>query len=216
VSKQTLTLIIILFLFTSALVALAVYQTSSKPNAPSSKPTPSVPTANPNNPNVADTSLLFGELQIITASESATATLSGANTYSLPIFIDTGANNVSTVQLELAFDPDVLTDVDINPADFFENPVILIHHIDSSNGRVSFALGVNNSSEAISIVQHSKQGQNMLALLTFKTPTKIDLVKTQQAVNTTVSFLPKTFVIADGFDESALKSTNSAELTFDN
>lgn len=236
-SRQTLTLIIILFLFTSLLVFLAINQSSDNSGPTSPKPASPAPEANLNDP---DSSLLFGDLQNI-ASESATASPSAlqvsqssqseAKKYSLPILIDTGVNKVSTVQLELAFDPGALTDVSINPAEFFENPVILINQIDEVNGRISYAIAASQSNAtgtfdfpfdaALSVSPSASesgkkeisikgmQGKGTLATLTFQINVRLE-------TTTTISFLPKTYVLADGLEQSALNSTNSAELKFGN
>lgn len=214
-SKQTLILIIILFLFTSLLVALAINQSSDNSRPTSPKPASPAPAANPNPP---DSSLLFGDLQNI-ASGSAAASPSAVKVsqsevgkYSLPILIDTGINKVSTVQLELAFDPDVLTDVSISPAEFFENPVILINQIDEVNGRISYALSVSPSASESGkndFAARGRQGKGSLATLTFQT-------NLRPGTTTTISFLPKTQVEAEGLGQSALKSTNSARLKFGN
>jgi len=212
--KQTYILIFALFFFTAGLLALALNKSSHGPKVTPVKPVSPTPTTNPNLP---DTSLLFGKLQIIIASESAVVSPSAVQTsqaetkaYTLPIFIDTGANHVSAVQLELAFDPNILTDVSINPSGFFENPVILFQQIDSANGRISYALSASPSaSKSANFEGGSKQGNATLAILTFQ-------MNKQLRTNTTITFLPKTFVLAEGLEISALKSTNSAELKFAN
>jgi len=198
-SKPTLILIIILFLFTVGLSALALNKSSYNPKGAPSQLISPTPTKNP---FVPDTSLLFGDLQVVQAYESATIV---TDSYLLPIIINTGTNNVTVVQLELAFDPNILTGVNINPSSFFDNPTIFINQIDSKNGRISYALGIVPSAS-----ESGKQGEGSLTTLTFQTKTPLSVAKTS------IIFLPKTFVAAEGLSQSALKSTNSAELKFDN
>lgn len=253
-SKQTLVLIIILSLFTAALIALAV----SKSSYTTQVPPPNSSAAPTINPHLPDTSLMFGELEIVFASQSATvapqvinATQSGTkreptNEYLIPITINTGENLVTTVQLELGFDPKILTNININPADFFENPAILIHQIDLKNGRISYALAASQSNRVkrdnhvrrgatgtfevpSDATLGGKKGEGIVATITFqslaldvktappdetKSVSSATVSGAQAPKQTSIIFLPKTFVVAQGLGESALKSTNSAKLTY--
>lgn len=229
VSKQTIALIIILFFFTAGLLFFALNKSSYNPK---DTPVPPVALTPTTNPKIPDTSLLFGDLQIVLASGSATTTSSiltpskTTKKYSLPIIINTGANNVTVVQLELAFDPDFLTNVNINASGFFENPAVFINHVDNEYGRISFALGFSPpaTQSAEALVQKAKKGKGTIAILTFQTNYKLkkindDIIasksaRTQQLGQTSITFLPKTFVVSPGLEQSALKSTNSAKLQF--
>jgi len=200
-SKSTFILIIILFLFTGGLLILALNKSSYNSKEVRQPPVPSVI------PVTAQTSLLFGSLEI--ASTSGTP-----KTYSLPIIINTGANKVTTVQLELAFDPNILTNVNITPSAFFKNPNVVINKINNDVGRISYALAASNAAAAetasesaspVHATERGKQGEDTLATLTFESG--------MPSTSSTITFLPRTFVTAEGLDGSALKSTNSAELT---
>lgn len=197
-SKPTLILIIILFFLTLGLLTLAINKSSYNPKALHQPPIPSIEVKKP---TIPETSLLFGSLEVIPASDSA------RKAYSLPIIIKAQTNTVTSVQLELAFDPGVLTNINIKPAHFFENPAIFINKIDSKNGRISYAFGKVAS-------QSGEQGEDMLAILTFQARTPIDETRTRAPKQTSITFLPKTFVAAEDLLQSALKSTNSAELDF--
>ena len=118
--------------------------------------------------------------------------LSTPSAYSTSINIDTGQDPVNKVQLEISYDPKTLTKIEITPGSFFENPEIFLKNIDPVNGRISFALGVQNGNTGI-------VGQGILATLSFAT--------LQKFASTSVSLLPKTQVTADGFPQSVLKST---------
>ena len=193
-SKSTFILIIILFLFTGGLLILALNKSSYNSKEVRQPPVPSVI------PVTAQTSLLFGSLEI--ASTSGTP-----KTYSLPIIINTGANKVTTVQLELAFDPNILTNVNITPSAFFKNPNVVINKINNDVGRISYALAetASESASPVHATERGKQGEDTLATLTFESG--------MPSTSSTITFLPRTFVTAEGLDGSALKSTNSAELT---
>lgn len=191
-SKPTLILIMILFLSAGGLLILALNRSFSNPTQVTEPPIPSI------SPVIPETSLLFGSLE--TASSSGIP-----KTYSLPIIINTGANKVTTVQLELAFDPNILTNVNVTPSAFFKNPNVVINKINNDVGRISYALA-ETASESASPAQRGKQGEGTLATLTFESG--------MPSTSSTITFLPRTFVAAEGLEQSALKSTNSAELSF--
>ena len=210
-SKPTLILIIILFLFTGGLLILALNKSLYKPAQIIQPPTPST------KPVLPETSLLFGNLEIASSSGKP-------KTYSLPIIINTGTNKVTAVQLELSFDPNILTNVSIWSSDFFKNPNVVINKTNTDTGRIYYALSASNAAAAESdsaaaktasesaspahATERGKQGDGTLAVLTFES--RVPLVPS------TITFLPRTFVTAEGLDSSALKSTNSAELKFGN
>lgn len=183
-SKSTLILIIILFLSTGGLLILALNKSLYNPTQVIQPPTPSI------KPVLPETSLLFGKLE--------TATSSGiARLYLLPIIINTGTNKVTTVQLELSFDPSILTNVSIAPSTFFKNPNVIINKIHTDTGKVFYALAATQP-------EGSKQGEGMLATFAFESK--------MSSGSSTITFLPRTFVTAEGLESSALKSTNSAQL----
>ena len=115
-----------------------------------------------------------------------------SKTYSLPIIIKAGANIVTAVQLELSFDPKLLTNIAVLPGSFFKNPAILLNNIDAVNGKIYYAIGINPQGQGT-------KGENTLATLAFKT-------RSQVPQTTTISFLPETLVTAEGQDQSVLKS----------
>src|SRR3989344_4022792 len=182
-SKRTLFLIFALFLITFVLIMLALYQ----PQA--SKTTIATPTKEP----VAQTTLLFGSPVIATSSSAVTLN------YSLPINISTGKNKVTAVQLELQYDPAILTDVAVVPGSFFTNPVTLLNQIDVKTGRISYAFGAGLKDPGVI-------GKGIVAHLTFSAGVGI-------TEKTAIIFLPKTLVTAEGISESALKQTANALFT---
>lgn len=181
-SKRTIALIIVLFVITIALIVLAVYPITNKTTV-SITPTPTA--------SVAQTVLVFAPPEIATLS--ATASQSAGQTYSVDVNILTGKNRVNAVQLELSYDPQAITGVDIQPGSFFTNPTALLKTVDASLGRVSYAL-------VVPLGESGKQGTGTIATLTFKS-----LLKTGE--KTTLKFLPKTQVAAEGIQTSVLKSS---------
>ena len=119
--------------------------------------------------------------------------------YSIPIEISTGENKVTAVQLELQYDPQVLTDVTVVPNQFFSNPDILLNQIDTKTGRISYALGVGLTAQGVS-------GKGIVANILFS-------AKTKTGEGTAVLFLPKTLVTATGVS-NALKQTTNGMFTF--
>lgn len=171
-SKRTLALIIILVVITGVLVALAVTP-EKKPVTPSIIPTPTP---------AAQTALAFSPNPLTIASPSAT----------VDVLVDTQTNPVTAVQLELSYDPKVITSVDVQPGSFFTNPAELLKTIDTKEGKISYALGILPS-------DNPKKGQGVVATITFRTS-----LAAGQA--TQISFLPKTLVTASGIASSVLKT----------
>jgi len=176
-SKRTLFLIFALFLITFVLLLLAFYQ----PQAPKT-----TVTAIPQEP-VAQTVLSFGNPSIATSSSFTTSN------YSLPISISTGKNKVTAVQLELQYDPSILTNVKVASGSFFPNPEVLLNQIDTNTGRVSYAFDVGFTGKGIT-------GKGIVANVTFS-------VKKNTLEKTAIVFLPKTLVTAEGTSKSALRLT---------
>lgn len=182
-SNRTLILIIALIAITVGLLWMALK------NSPVPPPTTSEPTVMPVLPQ---TSISFGELSAVLSTTSA-------KTYSLPIKISTGNNKVTVAQVELSYDPKILTNVRINAGTFFANPFIPINQVNEKDGRVSYAISVNPQDTG-------KQGNGLLATLTFQT-----IKPTLQSTN--IVLLPKSLIVAEGTDRSVLKATTSAQIT---
>lgn len=184
-SKRTLFLIFALFLITFVLVMLAIYQ----PQAPKITQT-AVPTKEP----VEQTTLSFGIPVIATSSSAVTLN------YSLPVNIETGKNKVTAVQLELQYDPRILTNVAVVPGPFFANSDVLLNQIDTETGRISYAFGIGLTDSGVT-------GKGIVANLTFS------VRATTTPEKTAIIFLPKTLVTAEGVVESVLNPTTSGLFT---
>lgn len=195
--KSTLILIIILFLIAGGLFALALNKSIYNPTKINE---PNIPSTNSVTP---ETSLLFGSLESATSSGKP-------KIYSLPILINTGKNKVTTVQLELSFDPAILTNVNITPSAFFKNPNVIINKINTDSGIIHYALiesdstAAKTASDSASPAERGTLGNGTLATLTFES--------FFSSVSSAITFLPRTFVTAEGLEQSALISTNSAML----
>ncbi len=182
-SKRTLFLIFALFVITFVLLMVAIYQPT----------TPKITqTSIPKEP-VAQTILSFGAPSVATPSSASIVS------YSLPINISTGTNKVTAVQLEMQYDPAILTNVSIAPDSFFANPNVLLNQIDFKAGRISYAFGVGLRDQGIA-------GKGIVANLTFS-------VSGTTPQKTAILFLPKTLVTAQGINESVLKEAMVGQFT---
>lgn len=120
--------------------------------------------------------------------------------HTLAVLIDTGDNRVNSVQIALAYDPQALTNVKVIPGTFFTQPSTLANNLNTTNGRIFYALA-----ERIDLP--GKSGKGTLALISF------DVSPTFTGKITTLSFLPKTAVAADRILESVLKKATDYTLT---
>jgi hypothetical protein len=172
--KKTFLLIVLLVVITVCLLVLALIPTFNVP-------TKTKPVANL---DYAQTSLSF--------SNPVVATPSG---YSTNVLISTGKNKVTVAQLEITYDPKVLTNVDIAPGTFFPTPTVLLKKVDAVNGRISYVLGIGLGSTPVT-------GKGTVATLNFSTVGGTDSAKTP------INFEPKTTVNAVNYAQSVLlKST---------
>lgn len=185
-SGKTTVLIIFLVIVTVGLTYVAL--SPKKPSTNSTLQPTSTQGANPTEVVSNARSILYFSPDPVTAAGSGT----------IDINIDTGGNNVTGVQLELLYEPTFLSDVEITPADFFDNSTVLINKIDEKLGRVSYALVIPPSGKA-------KIGQGTVAKLSFNT------VKNAKG-QTAIKFVPRSLVTAEGEIKSVLKSTTNATI----
>ena len=186
-TKKTTLLIIFLFLVTCGLLYLAITMTPSSKKIVITPPTPTL-TPLPEN---AQTTL---SLVSIPATPS-----SKLGKYTVGVVVDT-KNDVTAVQMELQYDPRKIFNLSLTPGDFFIKPTILLQHIDLANGRISYALagqpGILGKSDKANV-----------AVLSFTLAPG-----TVSKETTTINFLPKSAVTAEGIAESVLKTTNDITL----
>jgi hypothetical protein len=183
-SKRTLFLIFALIIITFVLLMTAIYQ----PQTPKTAQITPAPVE-----SVEQTILSFGNPVIATSSSASILS------YSLPVNITTGKNKVTAVQLELQFDPLLLSNIAVTPDSFFLNPSVLLNQIDYKTGRISYAFGIGPTGQGIT-------GQGTVANLTFS-------VKAGTPVKTAIIFLPKTLVTAEGISKSVLKEASVGQFT---
>lgn len=186
-SKRTLLLIVGLAIVTGGLLFLAFLSEQRKKTTESPLNQTSIPT--PTSPAHTTLSLVPNPV-IVSSSGSA----------SIDVEMDTQSNDVTAVQLELSYDPKAITNVTISPSNFFTNPIVLLKNINQQDGRISYAFGIPSSNS-------SKKGKGLIATISFN------------AVNlfgapTTISFLPKTLVTAQGISASVLQTATGTQIIF--
>ena len=110
------------------------------------------------------------------------------------VLIDTSDNDVTAVQLELTYDPALVSNVQLTPGAMFENPVVLINSNDLQKGKVTYALGITPNKPTL-------KGTGSVASVTFT-------AKGQSGSQTKFDLLPTTLVTARGVASSVLKSSS--------
>lgn len=185
-SRKTLALLVSLLVVTVVLLGLAL--SSGKKTAPVTPPTDT--TTGPQPTDAAQTTLTM---------TPATVTVGPNGTGTIDVTIATEVNDVSAVQLELEYEPTVITNVVVKPGTFFDNPLNLLNTNDQKTGRISYALGVTDK-------QAAHKGTGTVATITFRK------VPTTTAQTTELKFLPKTIVTAISVSPSVLKTMTGATI----
>lgn len=189
-SKQTLALIAILAVLSSILVVLAFSPKTQQPSAVTT--TNTTPSPSSKAPASEAVLTLSPNPLVLTVGSNVPSTIS--------VDIDSGSHDITAVQLELSYDPKMLTITDIVPADFIANPLVLLKRIDDPNGRATFAFGIQPTASG-------KKGKGAVAKITV-------LGKGTGGQSTSVTLLPKTLVTATGVEKSVLKEALSTSVLF--
>lgn len=134
----------------------------------------------------------FAHTSLSISEEIRPSTSSGK--YETDVIINTDKDEISGAQIELSFDPKILTNVDIAPGGFIENPNILIKTIDNKTGVIRYAIAIKPGGKSV-------KGTGVIAVISF---TKIG------SGETFINFLPQSQVSTSGYNQSVLKETVSA------
>ena len=184
--KKTLALISGLVVVTIVLfiIALRAGQQTTAPSTPQNvvPPTPMVP---------AHTVLEVGPNPLIVAP---------GQQGSAAITMDTSDNNVTAVQLEIGYDPGVITNVKVTSGPLFTNPVVLIDKNNPTTGRYTYAFGITPNAQVV-------KGTGVVATVTFTTMYGAAGKQMQ------LGLLPTSLVTARGVAQSVLKSANGTVVT---
>jgi hypothetical protein len=185
--KKTLALILGLVIVTIVLFIIAL-RAGEQSQAPSSsqqltvqKPTPVVP---------VHTVLQLGPNPLMVGSAQQGA---------VSVNINTSDNDVTAVQLELGYDPNIISNVKVTPGPLFTNPVILIDKNNPTTGRYTYAFGITPNAQPV-------KGTGVVATITFTTNASAVGKKTQ------IGLLPTSLVTARGVAQSVLKSSTGTVL----
>lgn len=111
------------------------------------------------------------------------------------VTMDTSDNAVTAVQLELQYDPMVLSNVQVVAGPLFQNPVVLINKNDTKTGRVTYAFGILPNHQTV-------QGTGSIATITYT-------VKASAGKQADITLLPSSLVTARGVAESVLKPASA-------
>lgn len=111
---------------------------------------------------------------------------------SADIIIDTHSNAVSGVQLNISYDPKILTTVQLLPGTFFDNPNTLLNSIDTTKGIISYAVAIKPSAQ-------QKKGKGVIATILFQPVS-------DTTGYTRLTFLSQTKITSEGINSSVLKT----------
>jgi hypothetical protein len=188
--KRTTILILILVLVAALLVIVAIQpsQVKNKPVlvTPKLQPTP-----------VADSTLYISPNPIQMATDSAQA----------EVFINSGRNSVTAVQLEIAYDPNILTNFTIQPGNFLPSPMVLLNKIDQKNGRITLALGLAPAAEPV-------KGTGLVATISFERNLETNIATVTPVSSTNITILDKSLATMLGVSGSVLKNMHGATVIF--
>ena len=112
---------------------------------------------------------------------------------SVDVNIDTSDNNVTAVQLEIAYDPIYITNIKVTPGPLFSNPVVLFDKNNTKDGRLTYMYGIAPSGQTV-------KGNGVAATISFTTLNKTG--------DTQLALLPTSLVTARGISDSVLKQAS--------
>jgi hypothetical protein len=102
----------------------------------------------------------------------------------LDVVVNTKSSIASIIQLEIAYDPEAITDVSVLPGTYFMSANVLLNTIDKKNGRISYAIAPSNN-------QKPNTNAHTVAIINFRA----NLVNN---IQTKFTFLPKTAIQYNG------------------
>jgi hypothetical protein len=112
---------------------------------------------------------------------------------SINVNIDTSDNEVTAVQLEIAYDPSYITNIKVTPGPLFLNPVVLFDKNNIKDGRLTYMYGIAPNGQTI-------KGSGIAATISFTALNKIG--------DTQLALLPTSLVTARGISDSVLKQAS--------
>lgn len=130
-------------------------------------------------------------------------------TVTIAVMIHHPDTHPNLIQLEISYDPTVLTVDSLMPGTFFTDPTVALQNIDPSTGRISYALHCPGFDGAKSGNDCVSGNSGTVAVITF--------ISNRYAYKnaTTLSFLPKT-VVRSSNGRDILQTSNNLTLTINN
>jgi len=126
----------------------------------------------------------------------------GSSSATVEVMIDTGGDKVRSVQLEIAYDPKLVTNVTLKPGTFFTSPNVLpIGGVNPATGRITYAIVPGSFSE-------TKTGTGVVATLTFTS------LLTSANPATQITLLDKSLVSGQARGQNVLIKTTGTKVTF--
>ncbi len=117
--------------------------------------------------------------------------------YETDVTINTYEDEISGAQIELSFDPKVLTNVDIEQGTFINSPAVLIKTVDTKTGVIRYAIAIKPGDKMV-------KGEGVIATISFN--------KTG-STPTNLNFLPQSQVSTTAHSQSLLRETTSAVIS---
>jgi len=188
-SKTTISLFIVLLIFIGLLL-ITIFEYRQNPII-TSLTKPIIEASSP-----ADTDLSFA---------NSIESIQRGQTVTVAVLIHNPNPHPTVIQLEIAYDPAVITLDSITPGTFFTNPVTALNIIDPVAGRISYALRCPTT-QTTAENDCVNASASTVATITFNT----NMYTTSP--NTSLSFLPKT-LIRTRTGKDLLKKANNLELT---
>jgi hypothetical protein len=188
--RKTLALISGLVLVTVILFIVALRAGQSQ-NAPSTPTTNTTAQTAPQPTTPAHTVLSVGPNPL---------TVAAGTQGSAQVTIDASDNDVTAIQLEIGYDPTVLSNVKVTPGTLIQNPAVLIDKNDPQAGRYTYAFGITPNGTPI-------KGTGTAATITFTVKAGAVAKQTQ------LGLLPTSLVTARGVANSVMKSATGTVIT---
>lgn len=184
--KKTLALISGLVLVTIVLFVIAL-RSNQRAGESEVNPTEAVSQVSPT-PDVAHSVLSLSPNPV---------TVAAGGQGSVDVLIDTSENDVTAVQLELSYDPEVLSNVQVSTGSLFTGGTELIDENDTETGRYTYAFGITPAQEPV-------EGTGVVATITF--------TAAASAQPSQLTLLPSTLVTAQGVASSVLRSSTGTQI----
>ena len=188
---RTILLIVVLFLVVVVLLFVTLRSTQ-KSSSPTSSSTPMT-----TKPVVKKEAIIY----MVPNPLYIPSNVADGKTFVLTyININTGANKVSGVQLEMQYDPKVISNVKLSPGTFFKNPNIIINTVDQQTGKITYAIGPQLGANST-----AQSGIGPIAALQFTVTAAV-------GQSTSFDILPTSEVASSGIPVSVLKDATGARI----